>query len=429
LSPSHRKKATAVISPEPTPPAAVEAASEAAAGIALIPPPVAADALPLPVAQRGLTVAKSYYFVYFAAIGGLVSLINIFFQARGLNGTQIGLLAALPPLLAIAANPFWGTLADRTQRHNLVLAVCAGGAGLASLFFLWANGFWAFLVILVAVTLFRSPVGALLDCAVMHLVDQTNASYVRQRAWGSLGFVVGSYGLALLATPFGLEMIFWAHALLIGGVCAALSLRLPLPRKTGHVDLRRGLGSLFRSRPYVSLVVAMVLFGAGGAAYVNFLGLRILQLGGTEQQAGLAFALVALIETPLMFMGGRWFARVSYRRTILLGLLGFALLFALLAVVREPWQVLLVAPIDGICYAVLWPAIVTFADAYAPDGLRASAQTIAQGANAGLGWAIGAALGGVIWDAAGGAALFGMATLFTLAAVAAFAWGARDSEQ
>ena len=160
---------------------------------------------------------------------------------------------------------------------------------------------------------------------------------------------------------------------------------------------------------------------------VNFLGLRILQLGGTERQAGLAFALVALIETPLMFMGGRWFARVSLRRTILLGLCGFALLFALLALVREPWQVLLVAPIDGVCYAVLWPAIVTFADAYAPPGLRASAQTIAQGANGGLGWAIGAALGGVIWDAAGGSVLFAVASGFTLAAVAAFAWGARGA--
>lgn len=418
-----------MISPEPTPDAAAGAAAVAAAAAPAppAPPGAPADALPLPAARRGLLVAKSYYFVYFTAIGGLVSLINIFFQERGLDGTQIGLLAALPPLLAIAANPFWGALADRTQRHNLILAVCAGGAGLASLFFLRAEGFWAFLAVLVAVTLFRSPVVALLDSAVMHLVEQANASYVRQRAWGSLGFVVGSYGLAVLAAPFGLEAIFWAHALLIGGVCAVLSLRLPLPRKTGQVNLRHGLAALFRSRPYVSLAAAMVLFGAGGAAYVNFLGLRILQLGGTEQQAGLAFALVALIETPLMFMGGRWFARVSYRRTILLGLCGFALLFALLALVREPWQVLLVAPIDGVCYAVLWPAIVTFADAYAPAGLRASAQTIAQGANGGLGWAIGAALGGVIWDAAGGSAVFVMATLFTLAAVAAFAWGARGA--
>lgn len=418
-----QRKAAAVISPEPTPAAATEAAAAVAPGA----PPPGSDTLPLAVAQRGLLVARSYYFIYFTAIGGVISLINIFFQSRGLNGTQIGLLAALPPLLAIAANPFWGALADRTQRHNLILAVCAGGAGLASLLFLRADGFWAFLAVFVAVTLFRSPVGALLDSAVMHLVDQADASYTRQRAWGSLGFVVGSYGLALLAQPFGLELIFWAHAILIGVVCAALSLRLPLPRKTGHVDLRRGLGSLFRSRPYVSLVVAMVLFGAGAAAYVNFLGLRILQLGGTEQQAGLAFALVALIETPLMFMGGRWFARVSYRRTIILGLSGFALLFALLALASQPWQVLLIAPIDGVCYAVLWPALVTFADAHAPKGLRASAQTIAQGANAGLGWALGSALGGVIWDAAGGGALFVMACAFTLAAVAAFSWGAREA--
>jgi PPP family 3-phenylpropionic acid transporter len=64
-----------------------------------------------------LLVAKGSYFVFFAAIGCLVPFFNIYLQQKGLTGVEIGWLNSIAPLVALAANPFWGGVADRWQIH------------------------------------------------------------------------------------------------------------------------------------------------------------------------------------------------------------------------------------------------------------------------------------------------------------------------
>lgn len=342
-----------------------------------------------------------------------------------MSGTQIGLLATVPSILAMGAGPFWGAISDRWQRQRFVLWLCAFGSGAASLLFLGAESFMAIMVVVVVMAFFRNPLPALLDGAVMGLLPHSDASFGAQRAWGSIGFVAGSLLLGLLVGSAGLEPIFWAHALLLGGLGAALSLLLPPPRSLEPVNLGRGLGRLLRLRSYRGLLGQMLFFGMGMAAYINFLSLHILALGGSTRQAGLAFAISALLEIPMMFLGSRWFARVSHGRTIVLGMLGFAASWALIGLAREPWQIIAVILLIGPCSALVWMSIAPTANASAPQGLRASAQGIAQAAQGGLGWALGAALGGLLWDAAGGDWVFFAAAACGAAGAAAFAWGAK----
>lgn len=387
----------------------------------------AAPALSAHAMRRGLLAAKGYYLALFAALGALAPFFNIYLQQNGLSGTQIGLLATVPPLVAIAASPFWGGVADRWQAHRLVLALCAIGAGTASLAFLSARSFAAIMAVLILVAFFRNPIAALVDSAVMSMIAaDPRVSYGSQRAWGSVGFVAGSTGLGLLVASAGLPLIFWAHGAALILVGATLSWLLPVPHSLEPVDLRSGLGRLFRLRAYRGLVGQMFFFGMGVAAYINFLGLHIVELGGGTREAGLAFALGALAEIPVMFLGRHWFARVSYPRTIVGGMLGYALVWLVLGFVQAPWQVLAFVPLGGLCSGMIWMSVAPLANAGAPDGLRASAQAIAQAAQGGLGWALGSALGGVLWDVAGGPWVFSAAALCALAGAAVFAWGARQ---
>ena len=80
-----------------------------------------------------LWVPKLYYFSFYAAIGALAPFFNIFLQQRGLSGTEIGLIGSLPPLISLAANPFWGAMADRWQIHQKILALCVFVAGLLTI--------------------------------------------------------------------------------------------------------------------------------------------------------------------------------------------------------------------------------------------------------------------------------------------------------
>lgn len=372
-----------------------------------------------------LWVAKLYYLFFFGALGALAPFFNVYLRQRGLSGAEIGLLASIPPLVALVANPFWGGVADRWQVHQQVMALCALVAGLISFTFGWLDGFWSLLLAIVLMIFFRTPVPALLDSAVMEAVRRTGASYGRQRLFGSIGFLLVSYVMGQYLITGDLERIFVVHGLLLAVGCAVLSLLLPVSRISVQGGLLKGMRGLLLQPGYAAFTIMNVLMGIGAAAFINFIGLRILALGGTEAQVGLSFALNAVLEIPIMFMGARLMLRFSLSQMILAGLSGFAMIYFTVAVVTSPTAVLIVMPVIGIFYGTFWMAVVAYANESAPVHLRATGQALVGAAQGGLGWAIGSILSGLLWDKTGSASVFVFAGLAMVAAATVFFTGQR----
>ena len=198
-------------------------------------------------AGSGLWVAKLYYLCFWAALGALAPFFNLYLQQRGLSGTQIGLIGSIPPLIALAANPFWGAVADRWHIHKQVMALCVFVGGLLAFPFIWLHSFGPILFVVVLMVFFRAPVPALLDSATMTIVARAGASYGRQRLFGSIGFVAFSFGLGQLLSPQRLDIIFVVHGLLLMIGCTLLSLLLPLQQRFEPGNLLAGLRELARN--------------------------------------------------------------------------------------------------------------------------------------------------------------------------------------
>jgi len=240
---------------------------------------------------------------------------------------------------------------------------------------------------------------------VMDMVARTGASYGRQRLFGSIGFVLFSYGLGQLLTSRNLDAIFWLHGLLLAIGCAFLGLLLPVERLPHSTNLLAGLKQLWGQPGYPNFLIMNVLMGAGAASFIGFIGLHILELGGSEADVGLVYALNAVTEIPILFIGSAILARFRSSTLIVLGLVGFAAVYAAMALAPTPRLILAVAPVLGIVYASFWMAVVSYAAQSAPAGLRATGQSLVGAAQGGLGWAIGAVIAGIVWDVWGGSAV------------------------
>lgn len=373
----------------------------------------------------GLLPAKLFYLCFFAAIGSLVPFLNIYFARQGLNGAQIGWLGSIAPLVALTANPVWGAIADRWQIHRQVLALCAFAAGMVSLLFLRVNTFWPLMAVVVILTFFRTPIGALLDSAVLDYVRRTGGHYGRQRMWGGVGFVavVLTLGRMLGAEQMGLA--FWLHAALLAVGCAALAFAMPIRGRDVSVSLWAGLRTLTGNRRYMSFLGAMALLGIGTSGYVNFLGLHVLELGGDDGIVALAWAANGLAEIPIMYLGGRWFARFQYGRMLQLAYGGYGVAWLLMSLVQSPYLLIVLTVLVGCCYGTMWVSAVNYAGEAAPPGLSATAQALVGAAQAGFGWSIGAVVAGYVWDGFGGSAVFGMAMAAAVCAGVLFWWGNR----
>src|SRR3990172_9188474 len=68
----------------------------------------------------------AFYFSSFAALWIFLPYFNLYLLHRGLAAWQIGLIAAVPPLLKILVPAFFGLAADRTgRRRALIIGACA----------------------------------------------------------------------------------------------------------------------------------------------------------------------------------------------------------------------------------------------------------------------------------------------------------------
>jgi PPP family 3-phenylpropionic acid transporter len=375
--------------------------------------------------RRGLVIAKLYYFCFFAGIGCLVPFLNIYFVQQGLTGAQIGWLSSIPPFIALLANPFWGALADRWQVHRWILALCLLTAGLVSLLFLAIEGFWPLMGVVVVLSLFRTPIGSLVDSTVVDLARRVGAHYGRQRMWGSIGFLAVTLGLGQVVSENDLSVAFWVHGVLLAGFCTGLGLLLPIAGRGRKVALWVGMKRLAGQRSYMSFLGAMALLGVGTSSYVNFLGLHVLALGGDEGDVALAWAANAAAEFPMMLFAGAWFARFRYSGLIQAGFAGYVIVWLLMAVAPGPVYMVICSALIGLCYGTLWVAAVNYASQAAPLGLGATAQALVGAAQAGIGWSLGSVLSGYLWDARGGSAVFMIAALAALAAGVLFWSGNR----
>ena len=92
-----------------------------------------------------------------------------------------------------------------------------------------------------------------------------------------------------------------------------------------------------------------------------------------------------------------------------------------------PWQVLIINLLHGLTFSLMWTAGVAYANQLAPPGLGATAQGVFAGTVMGLGSALGAFSGGIIYDAYGAVVAFQWAGFASLMALILFVWVNRRS--
>src|SRR5262249_47050634 len=85
--------------------------------------------------------------------------------------------------------------------------------------------------------------------------------------------------------------------------------------------------------------------------------------------------------------------RLGWRTTMVIGVLGHTARFAVFALLPEPWVVVSINVLHGICYAFFFATVYIFVDEFFPKDARASAQGLFNFLILGL----GPFVGGFLW--------------------------------
>ena len=377
---------------------------------------------------------KLFWFVYMSSVGIVLPYYSLYLKENaGLSGTELGWVLAILPFVGIAAQPFWGQVADRTGARSPIVGFLALGTALGYLALAAAEGFWAILAATAAMAVFGTAVLPItISVSLAILRDSGPHAFGLVRVWGTVGYfvlivsfpwILESYQAARGIGPGergvsqpGLGVMFVVTAAL-AAISALVGFFLP---RQGVVSVRAGRGDwrlLLGNRAYVRFLVFSF------AAYLLSQGpmwlfpIFIRSRGGDIDTIRTMWIYMLLVEVPLVLGSGIGLKHLGARGLLGVGVLVGGLRWLFCAFIHDLELLSLVQTLHGVTVVGLLMGGPLYLDVVTPERLRSTAQAVLSMvgvgfagilSNLGSGWLLDATGINVLYAVTGlGSALLG----------------------
>jgi MFS transporter, PPP family, 3-phenylpropionic acid transporter len=361
-----------------------------------------------------------FYAALFAALGVQVPFLPLWFAAKGLDASTIGMVLSVPMIVRLLAIPLATRIADRQDALRAVIAIASALAMLGYGALGLAQGALAVTIAFALASVFYTPLMPLADAYALRGLGALGRAYGPVRLWGSAAFIVGSFGAGLVLDVVPVRDLIWlVGAALVITAAAACTLSPLASREVSPAKPSQSARNLLRDPALLAAMAAASLIQASHAVYYGFSTLDWAAAGLNGGAIGALWALGVVAEIVLFAISGR--LPVAPTTLILFGAAGAVVRWGAMAF--DPPAALL-APLQclhGLSFGATHLGALGFIARTAPAGAGATAQGYLAVA---LGLAMAAAMGasGVLYARWGGFAYAAMALvaaaggLFALAA-------------
>src|SRR5207245_2726857 len=298
------------------------------------------------------------------ADGTFLPFIPLYLLERGLGAAAIGAVLAGMALVWLFAGLAWGYLADhRFRPERILLAGTSAAAALALTLVLARDGAVLGLLI-VGLTLVRSPLTLLDAIALRKLRTLRRTGYARIRLGMSAGWAVSAVASGAAYYVFGLRLIPFIYAPLTAIVALWVWRAVKPEAMTADTATPAVKGVRLGGIPLamVGFLFSCLLLGISLAATQNFVTLQISVLGGGAFLVGAAAAFQSLTEIPTMGYTHVLTKYLSHPALFALGCAIYLGVFIAWALIPNALVVALLKLAVGVGFALTYVAAVTIAN-------------------------------------------------------------------
>jgi MFS transporter, PPP family, 3-phenylpropionic acid transporter len=336
----------------------------------------------------------------------------VYLKNIGLSHTSIATLLSFGPLIAILAQPVWGSIGDRSESKNSVLQILLLGSAITVLLFPLSNHYIYLLMIICLTTFFQTSIYPLSDAITLEHLSRTKWAFGPIRLAGTIGYAFMSVAFGMIAKR-NISSIFLVYSIVM---LVAIIISIQLPKIKGHQSHRKkvSLLVLLKNRKLMLFMLLNFIVQITLGYYYSFFPIYFQQLGGDSGLLGLSMLFSSISELPFLLFGDKIIRRFGIP-AVLLGTAFFAgLRWLLLYFVHNPYLVLPIQMLHGLIFIVLMVTLAIYINQEVPKELKASGQTLNGLISLGLARIIGSMAGGVASE------FVGMRDVFLYSAVVAF---------
>jgi nucleoside transporter len=308
----------------------------------------------------------------------------------GFSGNEIAWVGSAFAIASIMGIFFSSQFADRTFAAERFMAVSHLVGGLAILGMYWVRDFRTFFSLMLVHALLYVPTISVTNSIAFTHMKNAQKEFGLVRMGGTIGWILAAWPLYfILQGKTGAEAVAASRSIfLVAGITslalAAYSLFLPHtpPKRAAAGD--SGFAWLkatkFLAHPYL-LVLFIVTFidSVIHNGYFVMAGdfLKSQSVGIKPEWIMPVMSIGQVAEILTMAVLGAVLARLGWKTTMILGILGHAARFAVFAFFPQSQAVIIaVQVLHGICYAFFFATLYIFIDAAFPKDVRSSAQSL-----------------------------------------------------
>ncbi|KAJ3035063.1 hypothetical protein HDV00_004350 [Rhizophlyctis rosea] len=288
----------------------------------------------------------------------------IYEKNLGFNGTQIGILGAVPPFLAMVTAPVFSFVADYTQTpRGLMGVVPVVGSFINWVFIVPTCSFGLAIVVAALSTIFITAMTPMLDAMCLQVLRG-------QKELPSLSSALRTRSLSIIRPSRTSK-----HLTVLGSYSWAF-----------HPD-------------FIAFLLAMAALGTAFTITTSFAWLYTsTTLHASNTLLGLVGVFGIIIELPFFFTSKQVIAFLGNRWAIFVAGVGMAVRLGCYTLLTERtvWGVLGVEMLHGFSFSLMWVSAVGWAEEAAPKGMKSTAQGLITGMYSGLGPGLGGVVGGVM---------------------------------
>ncbi len=357
---------------------------------------------------KGALVQALFWASYCAYSSFIVTMLTDY----GYPSAKATAMMTATSVLSFIAQPISGYICDNYISHKRVyitLTICALPTMILLPHLLGSTALTMTAMLLFTIFMVQMP--GLLDAWVIGLTNRyPRVNYGLCRGSSSLLFAFAAQIMGVLTTAFGHGFRMWVGAAI--GLCSllvAFTLEEIPPHKaaggkeaaSGGLSTKETMQLILRNKTYVLLLCMSFLLFLGSSCCGSFLPVLTKQLGGNSGNVGTVFALIAISEVPAMFLMQAILRRIPARKVIVFAAVFYLLRLSLTALSPNYPVMLLVQILQGLSFAVIWPASMAYLNRIVEEKVRSTAIMTYSSVTLGVSSIFGNATGTLILSATG----------------------------
>ena len=328
-------------------------------------------------------------------------------ETHALSGVEIAAIVASAQLTRVIAGPVIAAWADGfADRRTPLRLLAALALGLYAVFFN-AQGFLALLATGFLAQTAAQAITPLVEGALLRISGHGGLPYGVARGIGSIAFIAGNVGGAMLVGRFGVgAAVVWALASLTATVLSALFALARDPIDHGAAAsgfrgrLREGL-ALFRRPAFAGPVIAASLIQCAHAFYYGFSTLVWTKQGLSDPVIGALWGFAVIIEVGLLLMLPRFERRFSPEALITFGAVASVVRWGAMAFLPPVFLLWPLQMLHALTFAAVHVGALRLVQREAPPAIAGVAQTLYAALASGTLAGLAMLLAGVLYDGVG----------------------------